>query len=80
MKDRLKRIEQYAVPTIQTLERDMSEYDNSFPKAYQNWMCPNCDTHHLKQPYEIEQYECNCGWHGDRNELLRSDLSCLTTT
>jgi hypothetical protein len=83
MKDRLVRAAQFALSGMQHYKRDHSLFAPP-PVGTQTWMCPNCDTIHTKQPLDLQHYHCErsiiCGWHGDRHELCRGDLSCLTTT
>jgi hypothetical protein len=83
MKDRLKRAAQYGLTALQVRLQNIELCAPTTPGT-QMWMCPNCGEVHTKQPLDLTHYRCrrsiNCGWHGDRHELCRGDLSCLTTT
>ena len=79
MNKRLERAIQYGLPALQQYKRDLTETRPICP-PHQIWLCPNCDTLHSKTDVDPDNYGCDCGWHGDRHELCRGDLSCLTTT
>jgi len=79
MTDQLNRAAQYGIPALQQRKRDHETFSPP-PPATQMWMCPNCERIHYNVPIIQQTYRCICSWHGDRHELCRGDLSCLTTT
>jgi hypothetical protein len=79
MKDRLRRAAQFGLTALQIREQKPINYAPP-PVGSQMWLCPNCESLHTNEPVNMTTYRCACSWHGDRHELCRGDLSCLTTT
>lgn len=64
---------QYGVNTLRLLEVQ-DKPRPALPLPYQHWVCPNCEMHTPKAPIDLEFYECLCGWHGDRDQLLCAEI------
>lgn len=62
--------EQYGLTAMQVRERGPQV---DVPPPYQNWLCPQCEHHHMHKGVG-DEYKCHCGWEGDRNKLLRSEI------
>jgi hypothetical protein len=67
-KKKIHMSQQVGLTALQVYEATDGPYTP--PNPSQQWMCPTCDEHHFGCPAVMDYYRCECGWHGDRDQLL----------